>query len=123
MSKQFEQLEILYKQVLNLSKEIKLLIFNEKYDDVVAQEAYKSQIVSKITLVKKTVKLSDEEKNAINELKKEILFQEKENLNHLKELREKTLTELKNISNKSKVSNKYEQIEPTEGTICDYTSD
>ena len=123
MSKQFEQLEILYKQVLNLSKEIKLLIFNEKYDDVVAQEAYKSQIVSKITLVKKTVKLSDEEKNAINELKKEILFQEKENLNHLKELREKSLTELKNISNKSKVSNKYEQIEPTEGTICDYTSD
>jgi len=123
MSKQFEQLEILYKQVLNLSKEIKLLIFNEKYDDVVAQEAYKSQIVSKITLVKKTVKLSDEEKNLINELKKEILFQEKENLNHLKELREKTLTELKNISSKSKVSNKYEQIEPTEGTICDYTSD
>lgn len=123
MSKQFEQLELLYKQILTTSNEVKKMIDNEDYESVLMQEKHKTQLVSKVSLVKKTVELSGEEKSAIENLKTQILKQEKENLDRMKILRDKTSLELHKENSKEKILNKYEQIEYEKGSICDYVSD
>lgn len=123
MSKQFEQLELLYKQILTTSNEVKKMIDKEDYESVLMQEKHKTQLVSKVSLVKKTVELSDEEKSAIENLKTQILKQEKENLDRMKILRDKTSLELHKENSKEKILNKYEQIEYEKGSICDYVSD
>lgn len=123
MSKQFEQLELLYKQILTTSNEVKKMIDKEDYESVLMQEKHKTQLVSKVSLVKKTVELSDEEKSAIENLKTQILKQEKENLDRMQILRDKTSLELHKENSKEKILNKYEQIEYEKGSICDYVSD
>lgn len=123
MSKQFEQLELLYKQILTTSNEVKKMIDKEDYESVLMQEKHKTQLISKVSLVKKTVELSDEEKSAIENLKTQILKQEKENLDRMQILRDKTSLELHKENSKEKILNKYEQIEYEKGSICDYVSD
>jgi len=124
MSKQFEQLEILYRQILVISKEIKELISKSDYDGVLSQEEYKTQLISRVTLAQKTVTLSEEENEIIKNMRAEIAKSEEENLNLMKRLRDSTLIELKALNNQSKITNKYmPPSEPQEGSICDYTSD
>lgn len=123
MSKQFEQLELLYKQILTTSNEVKKMIDKEDYESVLMHEKHKTQLVYKVSLVKKTVDLSDEEKSAIENLKTQILKQEKENLDRMKLLRDKTSLELQKENSKDKILNKYEQVEYEKGSICDYVSD
>ena len=65
MSKQFEQLEILYKQILATSLEIKSLIDREMYDEAVFKEAHKSQLISKVAFLKKQLVFSESEKEII----------------------------------------------------------
>lgn len=123
MSKQFEQLKLLYTQIFNTSQKIKNLIDKEDFEQIESLENYKSQLVQKVTAVKKTVALSEEENGNIQELKSEILNSEKENLERIQTMRDKTLTELKKINSQSRISNKYNNNEAVEGSICDYTSD
>ena len=123
MSKQFEQFELLYKQILTTSNEVKKMIDAEDYESVLMHEKHKTQLVSKVSLVKKTVELTEEEKSVIEDLKTQILKQEKENLDRMKILRDKTSAELQKENNKEKILNKYEQVEVEKGTICDYISD
>lgn len=123
MSKQFEQLKLLYTQIFNTSQKIKNLIDKEDFEQIESLENYKSQLVQKVTAVKKTVALSEEENGNIQDLKSEILKSEKENLERIKSMRDKTLTELKKINSQSRISNKYNNNEAVEGSICDYTSD
>ncbi len=123
MSNQFEQLKLLYQQILNVVQRTKRAIDNSDYDEALSCENYKSQLVSKLMLIKKTVSLTDDEAAIIGEIKKEILDFEKENLNIIIDLRDKTMHELKSLNSQNKIANKYNQIETVEGTICDYTSD
>lgn len=123
MSEQFEQLKLLYQQILNVSQRTKAAIDKSDYDEAVSNENYKTQLVSKLMLVKRSVALSDGESTIINELKQQILDLEKENLDIISDLRDKTLQELKAINSQNKIANKYNQTEAIEGTICDYTSD
>lgn len=123
MSEHFEQLKLLYQQILNVSKKTKQAIDNSDYDETLSCVNYKSQLVSKLMLVKKTVSLTEVESSIIDEIKKEILDLEKENLNVVIDLRDKTMQELKSLNSQNKIANKYNQIETVEGTICDYTSD
>lgn len=123
MSKQFEQFELLYKQVLATSKEIKTLIDEQNYDEILSREGHKGQLVSKISLVEKTLDLSEEQKVSIEDLRAQILAQDKENIERMQTLRDETLVELKKENEKEKFSNKYGQQDYEIGTICDYTSD
>lgn len=123
MSKQFEQFELLYKQILTTSNEVKKMIDAEDYESVLIHEKHKTQLVSKVSLVKKTVELTEEEKSVIEDLKTQVLKQEKENLDRMKILRDKTSAELQKENSKEKILNKYEQVEVEKGTICDYISD
>lgn len=123
MSKQFEQLLILYNQILATSTEVKNLILKENYDEAISREGHKSQLVSKAVFLKKQLHFSDEEKDAIKSINEQILAQEAEVLENLKNLKEDVLLKLKTVQKQSKLSNVYDNEIPTEGSICDYTSD
>lgn len=125
MSKQFEQLEFLHKQILLISQKIRNYIEKENYDEVLSQENYKSQLNLRVELAQKTIDLTEEETNIIKQLRSQIAESEKTNLDMMTELRDKIVVELKALNSQSKISNKYAQKpeEPQEGTICDYTSD
>lgn len=123
MSKQFEQFEMLYKQLFEVSSEVKTLIEEQNYDEVFFKEKYKNQLIEKISIIKNNLNLSDEEKDIIENLKSQILILDKENLDKMQSLREEILIALKQEQEKTKISNKYEQIEYEKGSICDYTSD
>lgn len=123
MSKQFEQFEMLYKQLFEVSSEVKTLIEEQNYDEVFFKEKYKNQLIEKISIIKNTLNLSDEENDIIENLKSQILILDKENLDKMQSLRDETLIALKHEQEKIKISNKYEQIEYEKGSICDYTSD
>ena len=124
MSKQFEQLELLYKQIYTISQEIKKLIDKSDYDGVLLQEEYKTQLISRAVLANKTVSLSEQENEIIKKMRAQIAESESNNLTRMERLRDNTLIELKAANNQAKISNKYVQTDnPQEGTICDYTSD
>lgn len=123
MSKQFEQFEMLYKQLFEVSSEVKTLIEEQNYDEVFFKEKYKNQLIEKISIIKNNLSLSDKEKDIIENLKSQILILDKENLDKMQSLRDEILIALKQEQEKTKISNKYEQIEYEKGSICDYTSD
>lgn len=123
MLKQFEQFKMLYKQLFEVSSEVKTLIEEQNYDEVFFKEKYKNQLIEKISIIKNTLNLSDEEKDIIENLKSQILILDKENLDKMQSLRDETLIALKQEQEKTKITNKYEQIEYEKGSICDYTSD
>lgn len=120
---QFEQFELLYKQIFAVSSEVKALIDEQNYDEILSKEAYKSQLISKISVIENSISLSNEEIGIIENYKKKICLQEKENLDRIQYLRDETLSELNNQIGKEKVFDKYEPVEFETGSICDYTSD
>lgn len=123
MSKQFEQFELLYRQVLVLSLDIKNLIDLQDYNEIIFKESQKAHLISKISQIKPSLNLSEEETSAINILKTKILEQEKENLDRMQVLKAETFVELKKEIEKEKITNKYEQVEYETGSLCDYVSD
>ncbi len=123
MSKQFEQLLVLYNQILATSTEVKNLILKEDYNEAISREAHKSQLVEKVTFLKKQLVLSEEEKQKINSVNEKILTQESEVLEGLKTLRQEVALKLQTTQKQSKLSNIYDNEMPNEGSICDYTSD
>ena len=122
-NKQFEQLELLYKQILATSLEIKVFIDKERFDDAVIKENHKSSLISKVAFLRKQLKFDETELSIIEQIKNKILKQEKENLERLQALRDDVLVKLKTIHAKEKLVNKYEQQIQDSGSICDYTSD
>ena len=123
MSKQFEQLEILYKQILCISHEIKDLADEKNFDEIISKETLKSQIINRVLLARKTTQLDENETEILEKLKSKILQSEKENLEIIKELKAETLLELTKLNSQTKLSNQYGQTEEITGSICEYTSD
>ncbi len=120
MTKQFDQLKILYKQILATSVEIKNLIERENYDEALSRETHKSQLINKVNFVKNTFDLSDFEQSTLRKVVEDIQKQEMENLENLKTLKDDAAAKLKALNAKSKITNKYSgDIEPQEGSILD----
>ena len=59
MTKQFDHLKILYKQILATSVEIKKLIERDNYDEALSREAHKTQLIEKVNFVKNSFKMTD----------------------------------------------------------------
>lgn len=121
MAKQFDQLKMLYKQVLATSIEVKNFIEKENYDEALSRETHKAQLISKINIVKNSFNLTDFEQSTLRKIIEDIQKQEVENLENLKELKEDTAIKLKAINAKSKITNIYSSdTEPQEGSILDF---
>lgn len=122
MTKQFEHLKILYKQILATSQGIKNLIEKENYDEALSREMHKTQLIDKVNIVKNSFKLTDFESSTLRKIVEDIQKQEQENLARLQELKSDVALKLKNLNAKNKITNKYAgNIEPDEGSILDFS--
>ncbi|MGN1153401.1 MAG: hypothetical protein ACI4S3_05175 [Candidatus Gastranaerophilaceae bacterium] len=120
MKKQFEQLKMLYNQVLATSKEIKKLIENNSYEEALSREMHKAKLIKSIDIVKKTLNFTVEEKKTLSVIIEEIKKQELENLNKLQENKEETSAQIQYISAQQKILAKYVSMEQnSEGSIID----
>lgn len=122
MSVQFEQIKLLYNQLLNSVVEVKDYISNEEYDYAILKENYISTLVEKINYVKKTVNLQDDELNILKEISDKISEIESENIQNLENSKLTVLQEIKKLNNQDKISAKYNiDSDETGGSICDYS--
>lgn len=122
MSIQFEQIQILYNQLLNSVKEVKNYISNEDYDNAILKENYISILVQKINFLKKTVKLEDDELHILNEISNKIMEIENENISKLESSKQLVLQQIKKLNNQDKLSAKYAaDSEQDGGSIYDYS--
>lgn len=122
MTKQFDHLKILYKQILAISVEIKKLIERDNYDEALSREAHKTQLIEKVNFVKNSFKMTDFESSTLKKIIEDIQKQENENLAKLQELKADVALKLKSLNVKNKIANKYAgNIEPQEGSILDFS--
>ena len=116
---QFNQIELIYNQFLNLSNEIAVMIEKEEYDAATAKLESKDNLVKQLAMAKKTVKFSNEEKLKMQSIENVIQEKDKNMLEHLKKLRFEVADELKATKKKHKLSSAYERPIDKQGAIID----
>ena len=77
---QFENLELLYHQFFNLADEIKMMVDKEQYDEAVEKMQYKDQLIKKLLTTKKTVELSDKDRQKLDLIEAKLQEKEQNNL-------------------------------------------
>lgn len=107
---QFDQVEILFNQYLNLSKEIDALIQNEDYNEAANKVESMNKLVKKVYLAKKTVDLNDEQKQKFNLMQQQIQDAQNKQIELLTELHKQVGAELKNTNEKVKINNAYDNL-------------
>lgn len=119
---QFETLELLYDQLFNLADEIKNLVENEEYDEVVTKLKYKDKLITKFLNAKKTTQLSVEEKEKADILDKKLSSKEHDNLAICEKIHKDLATELNLANKKVKMNSAYEiRTEKDQGQLIDTT--
>lgn len=117
---QFETLEIIYNQLFNLADEIKNLVENERYNEVVIKLKYKDQLINKFINAKKTAQLTDEEMVMAEALDKKLSEKEHDNLAFCEKIHTNLADELKNTQKKVKMNSAYEiRTDKNQGHLID----
>lgn len=117
---QFEHLELLYNQFLNLIDEINSLIRNEEYESAVEKLEHKNKLINKIVIARKTVNFTDEQMKEASLIERNIEEKERESLIHLKKIQNEVGEEINNIKKKVKINAAYTiKIEEQQGDIVD----
>lgn len=104
---QFEHLELLYNQFLNLADEINTMIEKEEYGAAAAKLEYKDKLIKKILLTKKTVSFTDAEIEKASLIEQKIRENEQETLISLQKFQNEIGEKLNNTKKKLKVSTAY----------------
>lgn len=117
---QFEHLELIYNQFLNLADEINALIEEEDYESVVDKLEHKDKLVKKILMARKTVNFTDEEIEKARLIEQKIRENENETLVLLTNLQNEIGEELLKTRKKIKMSTAYTVIpEESQGYMVD----
>lgn len=103
----FAQLEIIYKQFINLTTEINTLIEKEDYFAAVEKLGHKNKLIKKISNARKTVNFTDEEREKARLTEQKIRESEQETLIYLKKLQKHLGEEIHNINKKIKINTAY----------------
>lgn len=119
---QFQNLEILYNQLFNLADEIKMMVDKEQYDEAVEKMQYKDKLIKKLITTKKTVELSDEDKQKLDRIEEELQEKEQNNITIFKKIFDEMGESLNKTKKKAKISSAYSvQNETQRGTFVDIT--
>ncbi len=122
MSEQFEQIKLLYNQLLNSVMEVKNYISKEEFEYAISKESYISTLIQKINFLKKTIKLQDSEQITLKEISSQIEKIENENIIKLENSKQLIFQQIKNLNNRDKLSAKYTiESDQNGGSICDYS--
>lgn len=117
---QFAQLEMIYTQFVNLINEINIMIDNEEYDFAIQKLPQKDKLLKKLLNTKKTVNLTQEERQKIELIEQTIKEKETRTLNDLKKLQNEIAKEISSTKSKVKIGSAYAlQAENDQGAIID----
>jgi len=116
---QFNQIELIYNQILNLVNEIAVMVEKEEYDAAAAKFEHKDKLVKQLSMTKKTVKFSEEEKLKMQSIENVIKETDENMLENLKKLRVEVANELKITKKRLKLSSAYERSTKRKGAIID----
>lgn len=119
---QFKDLELLYKQFVNLTGEIDELIKEEDYENAVIKVESKTKLTKRLALAKKTTKLTDEQTQILTEIENQINEIDQKQLLLAKNLHAEVAKELEKTKGKVKINTAYAGYLPEEhGKIVDFT--
>lgn len=104
---QFNDLELIYNQFFNLTEEINDMIDKEDYRSAVLELKHKDNLVKKLLMARKTVVVTDEQKQKLDLMEKRITDNEHKILIALEKLREEVGEAIKITKKKVKVSSAY----------------
>lgn len=116
----FEDLELVYKEFINLSNEINDLIEQEDYTEANLKFPQSDKLLKKVINAKAATVLNDEEKDKINQLEQNIKESHSRRIDSLKERKVELEFELKKTNKQVKVSSAYDiQTNSNEGRLID----
>ncbi len=118
--KDFEQLKILYVQLKNIEIEIEKYINLKEYEEALSKLSYKDLLINKIKTVQKSVKMNDEQKTEIANMKKEVAEISLNNMKILNENKMQVSLILKQEKTINKISKAYDSTIIENGNILDY---
>lgn len=105
------QLELLYKQLDNLNKEIDNFLDREEYDFALDKIKSKDDLIRNIALTAKTVEMTPEQKQDFNNRNREISKKNFELIDRLKRQQQELSAERQVAQKKLKLQNAY-SVEP-----------
>lgn len=119
---QFGQIELLFNQYINLSKEIDDSIKDGDYFEAEEKIESRGKLVKKIYLAQKTAKLDEEQKQKFGSIKQQMEEIQNSQIKSLTQLREQTGIELKKTKEKVKINTAYDlSTTKIKGSLVDIT--
>lgn len=119
---QFQNLELLYNQLLNLADEIKMMVDKEQYEEAVEKMQYKDKLIKKLINTKKTVVFSPEDQEKLELIEKRLQEKEQNNIKLADKIFQEMGENLNKTKNKVKISSAYSvQNETSRGVFVDTT--
>lgn len=118
----FEQLKSLLNQFLNLADEVKLMLESEEYNEVISKLQYKDSLIAQLAIIKKNIKLDQEEENQIKIIESELQIKEKENIDLLEASSAQVAAELKKTNKNLKINSAYiSRRDSQQGSMVDFS--
>lgn len=117
---QFQNLELLYNQLLNLADEIKMMVDKEQYEEAVEKMQYKDKLIKKLINTKKTVVFSPEDQEKLELIETRLQEKEQNNIKLANKIFQEMGENLNKTKNKVKISSAYSvQNETNRGIFVD----
>ena len=121
MEKQFQQLMMYYNQLKEMAIQVSRMLEKESYNDALTMLNHRKRVVKELGLILKYLKMTDKQKEIVENIKKEILEIEAANIQRLQTDMEDVKYELDVVSSKVRFRNKYNpyEAEQASGNVID----
>ncbi len=121
MEKQFQQLMMYYNQLKEMAIQVSRMLENESYNDALTMLNHRKRVIKELGLILKYLKMTDKQKEIVENIKKEILEIEAANIQRLQTDMEDVKYELDVVSSKVRFRNKYNpyEAEQASGNVID----
>ena len=117
---QYEQLKLLYNQIINITVEEDKLFDNKAFQELDALLSHKNNLINQIVILVKNIKLSNAEQTEIQELECKYKENEERNIEKFSKVRDTLGLELKKTNKNLKLKNAYAKaIKSNQGSILD----
>lgn len=115
----FDNIKLLYMQLMNLTDEIYELNLKGEYNEASTKLKAKEVLIEKFLVVRNSLVLDNSQRAELETIAKDLRKKELKNIEHLKSLQTGYKEELRKINNILKVNNKYEGSTQTSGSMID----
>lgn len=121
MSLNMDNLEMIYKQLFEISSQVGQLIERELYNELNTYLEKKDSLLAQADVLLQKIIANGEDASHLNELAEKIKAQEKANLEALSSARNEVRTELNKTSKDKKLTGAYATQTESQGSILDFS--